>query len=81
MLHFRGVKLQLIGLKPLRRNLTHSQRCHSETGKNILDDLVSSVLPQFKKYHPSGNLKFINLGIYSKLKISYFNGENPSDFP
>ena len=34
-----------------------------------LEDLFSSVLLQFKKYHPSGNLKYNNLGI-SKLKIA-----------
>jgi len=31
--------------------------------KNILGDLLSLVLSQFKKYHPSGNLKFNNLGV------------------
>jgi len=31
--------------------------------KNILGDLFSSALSQFKKYRPSGNLKFNNLGI------------------
>jgi len=29
----------------------------SETEKNISDNLFSSVLSQFKKYHPSGHLK------------------------
>jgi len=44
--------------------------------KNIIEDLSSSVLSEFKKkYHPSGNMKFNNLGILSKLKISYFNGK------
>jgi len=38
-----------------------------------LEDLFSSVLSQFKKYHPSGNLKFYNLGILKKLKIAYFS--------
>jgi len=32
--------------------------------KNILEDLFSSVLSQFKEYHPSENLKFINLGSF-----------------
>jgi len=32
--------------------------------KNILEDLFSSVLSQFKKYHPSGNLKFNKLGVF-----------------
>jgi len=30
---------------------------------------VSSVLAQFKKYHPSGNLKYNNLGIFQSLKL------------
>jgi len=29
----------------------------------------SSVLPQFKKYHPSGNLRFNNLGFSQSLKL------------
>jgi len=37
--------------------------------KNILEDLFSSVLSQFKKYHPSGNLKFNYLGISQSLKL------------
>jgi len=37
--------------------------------KNILEDLLSSVLSQFKKYHPSGNLKFNNLDIFQILKL------------
>jgi len=39
------------------------------------EDLFSSVLSQFKKYHPSGNLKFNYLGIFQSLKFAYFNGE------
>jgi len=31
--------------------------------KNILEDLLGSVLSHFKKYRPSGNLKFNYLGI------------------
>jgi len=38
-----------------------------EQKNNISDDLLSSVLPQFKKYHPSGNLKFNNLSIFQSL--------------
>jgi len=37
--------------------------------KNILQDLLSSVFSQFKKYHPSGNLKFNHLGIFQSLKF------------
>ena len=35
-------------------NLTHTtaQRCRSATEKNSLEDLFSSVMSQFKKYHP-----------------------------
>ena len=36
-----------------------AQRCRSETEKNILEDLSSSVLLQFKKYQPSGNMNLI----------------------
>jgi len=48
--------------------------------KNILEDLFSSVLSQFKKYHPSGNLKFNNLGIYKSLKFRISMEKNPSNF-
>jgi len=41
--------------------LPTAQRCRSQTEKNILEDLFSEVLSQFKKYHPSLNLKFNNL--------------------
>jgi len=37
--------------------------------KNIFEDLSSSILFQFTKYHPSGNLKFYNLGILKSLKL------------
>jgi len=50
-----------------------------ETETSILEDLFGSVLSQFKKYHPSGNLKLNNLGISQSLKL-YFSGKNPSDF-
>jgi len=46
-----------------------AQRCRSETDKNIFEDLFSSVLSQFKEYHPSQNLKFNNLGIFLSLKL------------
>jgi len=49
-----------------KAGLTHTiaQRCRPETEKNSLDDLYSSILSQFKKHHPSGNLKFNYLGIF-----------------
>jgi len=34
-----------------------------------IEDLFSSVLPQLKKIHPSGNLKIIYLGICQSLKL------------
>jgi len=34
-----------------------------------LEDFFSSVLSQFKKYHPSGSLKFYDLGIFQILKL------------
>jgi len=40
--------------------------------KNILEDLFSSVLSEFKKYHPSGNLKFNYLVIFRSLKLRIF---------
>jgi len=40
--------------------------------KNILEDLFSSVLSQFKKYNTSGILKYYYLGISQSLKLSIF---------
>jgi len=37
--------------------------------KNILEYLLSPVLSQFKKYHPSGNLEFHNFSIFQSLKF------------
>jgi len=51
-----------------------------ETGNIILEDLFSSVLSQFKKHHPSRNLKFNNLGIFQSLKLRNFVERNPSNF-
>jgi len=62
------------------RNFTTAQRCRSETEKNILGGLFRSVLPQFKKYHPSRNLKFNNLRIFQSLKLRTLFGKNPSNF-
>jgi len=47
--------------------------------KNILENLFSSVLSQFK-YHPSGNLKFNDVGIFQSLKLRILEGKNPSNF-
>jgi len=43
--------------------------------KKILEDLFGSVLSHFKKYHPSGNLKFNNLGIFQSLKLRNLMGK------
>jgi len=51
-----------------------------ETEKNILEDLFSLVLIQFKQYHPSGNLKFNNLGIFQSLKLRILMEKNPFNF-
>jgi len=37
--------------------------------KNIFEDLFSSVLSQFTKYRPSGNLKFNNIGFFQSSKF------------
>ena len=47
----------------------------SETEKNILEDLFSSELSTFKKYHLSGNLKFDNLSIFQSLKLRDWMGK------
>jgi len=48
--------------------------------KNILEDLFSSVLSQFKKYQPPGNLKFDYLGIFQSLKLRISMGEKTFNF-
>jgi len=57
-----------------------AQRCRSETEKNILEELFSSVLSQFKIYNPSRNLKFNTLGIFQILKLRILAEKNPSNF-
>jgi len=37
-------------------------------------------LSQFHKYHPSENLKCINLGIFQSLKVRILVEKNPSNF-
>jgi len=54
---------------------TSAQRSRSETKQNILEDLLSSVLIQFKIYYPSGNLKFNNSGIFQSLKFRILMGK------
>jgi len=40
-----------------------------QTETFVLEDLFSSVLSEFKKYHLSGNLKFKNSGIFQSLEL------------
>jgi len=54
--------LKLVARNPLPLN-------ESETETFIFEDLSSSVMSQFKKYHPSGNLKFDYLGVFQSLKL------------
>jgi len=49
--------------------LSTAQRCRPERETFILEDVFSSASSQFKEYHPSGNLKFNNLGIFQSLNL------------
>jgi len=55
---------------------THCSDAFRRTEKFILEDHSSSVLPQFKKYHPSGNLEFIYLGILQSFKLRILIGKS-----
>jgi len=55
--------------KSTKSEPTTAQRYRSETEKNILEDLLSSVLSQFKNYLPCGNPKFYILGIFQGMKF------------
>jgi len=59
---------------------TTAQRCRSETEKNILEGLFSSVLSKLKKFQPSGKLKFNHLRISQSLKFLILMEKNPSNF-
>jgi len=41
----------------------------------MLEDLLSSELSYLKKYHPSGNKQFINLGTFQRLKLRNLLGQ------
>jgi len=69
------VKIHCISVNTEKNSVLLAQRYHSAAEKFILEDLFSSVLSEFKKYHPSGNLKFNYVGILLKLEIAYFNGK------
>ena len=52
------------------RILTHYRPAMPFGNRKIyLEDLFCSALPQFKKYHPSGNLESNNLCIFQSLKL------------
>jgi len=74
----------LFSKSPTKKNIYLSpsiaKRCRSATGKIILEDLFSSVLSQFKKYHPSEDLKFNNLGIAQSLKLRILMEKKSSQF-
>jgi len=59
----------LVTYQLLALMLPTAQRRRSETDKNILEDLFSSVFSLSKKHHPSGNLKFNYVGIFQSLKL------------
>jgi len=65
----------MLFLKP-----TTTQRRRSAIRKSILEDLSSSVLYQYEKYRPSGNLKFNNLGIFKSLKLLILMEKNRFNF-
>ena len=60
---------------------TTAQRCRSGTEKNILENIFSSEISQFEKYHPSGNLKFNNLSIFQSLKLRILAEKKSFQFP
>jgi len=49
--------------------ITHYRPAMPFGNRKILEDLFSSVLSHLKKYQPSGNLKFNNLGNFQSLKF------------
>jgi len=59
----KGVRIELTILTLYRPAVPFGNR------KNILEDIFSSVLSQFKKYYPFGNLKFDNLRIFQSLRL------------
>jgi len=55
----------------------HSELTHYRPAMlfGIIIFFWSSVLSQFKKYHPSGNLKFNNVAIFQSLKLRNLMGK------
>jgi len=80
-----GTQLKLIpvlGMKVKQEKSSTHYRPAMPFGKRkqYFKDFFSSVLSQFKKkYHPSGNLKFNNLGIFQSLILRFYR-KNPSNF-
>jgi len=55
--------------------LPPSDAVRKQKKKIIFEDLFSSVLSEFKKYHPYENLKFKNFGIFKSLKLRNLMGK------
>jgi len=62
------VQLTLVNPLPPSDTVRKQKKC-------ILEDISSSLLSQFKKYHPSENLKFNNFGIFQSLKFCILMGK------
>jgi len=73
-------KILSISLNPQPPSDTVRKPKKKKEKKTLLKDLFSSVQSQSKKYHPSGNLKFNNLGIFPNLEVACFNRKNPFNF-
>jgi len=71
----RFIKVPFTSTSPIT-----AQRCRSATEKNILENLFSSVLSEFKKYYPPGNLKFNYSGIFQSLKLRFFTEKKSFQF-
>jgi len=65
----RFTVITLKNLVPDNPYPTTAQRCRSAREKNTLEDLFSSVVLRFHKYHPFGNPTFNNVGIFQCLKF------------
>jgi len=71
---FQKLHSSSILIQPFTKPTT-AQRCRSETEKPLSEDFFSSVLLQFKKHHPTGNLKCNYLGISRSLKLRILMGK------
>ena len=57
--------------------LPPSDAVRKQKKNHFRSDLFSSVLSQLKKYHPSENRNFNNLGIFQSLKLRNLMGKIP----